>query len=132
MKLKTIAYRGRLPSCRRLVTLYSFFFEGFKLPITGSDPKLNNFTISKLPTCFEISSFEMKTSLLFLLKNHCFPPAPLITSSVIKTNRLSYQIIGLLIKLGMHLKWIYVQVHEVSKNYNTSTLHILIINKFKI
>lgn len=41
MKLKTMAYKGLLPSWSLLVTLYSLFFEGASEPATGSDPKAN-------------------------------------------------------------------------------------------
>lgn len=46
MKLKTMAYKGLLPSWSLLVTLYSLFFEGASEPATGSDPKANFAAIS--------------------------------------------------------------------------------------
>jgi hypothetical protein len=39
IRLKQMAYKGRFPSCKRLVTLYSRrFFPGTKFPTTGSVP----------------------------------------------------------------------------------------------
>lgn len=83
MKLKTTAYRGRLPSWSRLLTLYSFFLEDDRDPTTGSSP-IGVFAIAAFKLWFPGST---KSKVLVPIEFHTF------TSSFFNLNQL-YQTIS--------------------------------------